>query len=146
MISIFLVVIAITKCQRAKILPIRVLCLICLEKSWITVTIKKIPAGKCNSYMRMLQMNPPNDWLRTGWARDSQTCTWLVYSLFCVICSLKNNAFSVLHYVIKVTLHYLMLHCFKIHSVLELSCTALGCLLAIHVILYSLMTVFCSKK
>ena len=35
-------------------------------------------------------------------------------------CSIENNAFSVLHYVIKVTLHYLMLHRFEIHSPLEL--------------------------
>ena len=47
-------------------------------------------------------------------------------------CSLENNAFSVLHYVIKVTLHYLMLHRFEIHSALELSRTALlGCRLLV---------------
>ena len=46
-------------------------------------------------------------------------------------CSIENNAFSVLHYVIKVTLHYLMLHRFEIHSPLELSRSALqGCRLA----------------
>ena len=28
--------------------------------------IKKIPACKCDSYMYMLQMNPPDDWLKTG--------------------------------------------------------------------------------
>ena len=39
-------------------------------------------------------------------------------------CSLENNALSVLHYVIKVTLHYLMLHRFEIHG-LELSRTTL---------------------
>ena len=38
----------------------------------------------------------------------------------------ENNALSVLHYVIKVTLH-LMLHLFEIHSALELSRTALLC-------------------
>ena len=38
-------------------------------------------------------------------------------------CSLENNAFSVLHYVIKVTLHYLTLHRFETHSALELSRT-----------------------
>ena len=43
----------------------------------------------------------------------------------------RNNAFSVLHYVIKVTLHFLMLHRFQIHSPLELSRSALqGCRLA----------------
>ena len=36
--------------------------------------------------------------------------------LFYITCSLVNNAFSVLHYVIKVTLHYLTLHRFGIHS------------------------------
>ena len=35
-------------------------------------------------------------------------------------CSLENNAFSVLLYVIKITLHGLMLHRFEIHSALEL--------------------------
>ena len=50
---------------------------------------------------------------------------------------LKNThtarGFSVLHYVIKVTLHYLMLHRFEVHSALELSRTALlGCSLAIN--------------
>ena len=55
----------------------------------------------------MMQMNPPDDWLKTGWARDSQTRTQLVDSLICVIDrSLENNAFSVLHYVINVALHY----------------------------------------
>ena len=44
--------------------------------------------------------------------------------LFCITCSLEKNAFSVLHYFIKVTLHYLMLHRFKIHSALELLRTA----------------------
>ena len=42
-------------------------------------------------------------------------------------CSLENNAVSVLHYVKKVTLHYLTLHRFEIHSALELSRTALLC-------------------
>ena len=42
-------------------------------------------------------------------------------------CSLENNAFSVLHYVKKVTLHYLMLHRFEIHSALELSRKDLLC-------------------
>ena len=36
-------------------------------------------------------------------------------------CSLENNAFSVLHYVIKVTLHYPTLHRFETYSALELS-------------------------
>ena len=53
-------------------------------------------------------------------------CTW----------SHENNAFSVLHYVIKVTLNYLMFHRFEIHSSLELSRMAFlmssrGCSLAI---------------
>ena len=57
-------------------------------------TIKKMPAGKCDSYTRMLQINPPEDWLKTGWARDSQTSTRLVDSLLfhvfarerCILC------------------------------------------------------------
>ena len=49
----------------------------------------------------------------------------LMESLFCITCLLENNAFSVLHYVKKVTLYYLMVHCFKIHSAMEASHTAL---------------------
>ena len=51
-----------------------------------------------------------------GWAWDS---------LFCTTSSLENNALSVVHYVINVTLHYYMLHLFEIHSALELSHMAL---------------------
>ena len=36
-----LLVIAIAKCQRAKILPIRARCSICFEMSWITVIHEK---------------------------------------------------------------------------------------------------------
>ena len=45
---------------------------------------------------------------------------------------IRHIVFSVLYYVIKVTLHYLMLHRFEIHSALELSRTPalLGCCLA----------------
>ena len=76
-------------------------------------------------------MNQPDDWLKTGWAQNSQTRTRLVDSLLCITCSLENNTFFVLHYVIKGTLHYLMLHGFEIHSVLELSRAVLfGCRLA----------------
>ena len=90
---------------------------------------KKIPAGKCDSYTRkmdIMQMNPPDDWFTTGFARDSQTLTRIVDSLLCITCSLGNNAFSVLHYFIKVTLHHLMLHRFEIHSALGLSRKALS--------------------
>ena len=89
-------------------------CCICLLEFFVNFkpkNDKKIPLGKCDSFTRMLQMNPPDDWLKTGWAWDSQTRTWLMISLFCIACLLKNNAFSVLHYIIKVTLHYLMLQC-----------------------------------
>ena len=61
-------------------------------------------------------IHPTIGWRRRGWARDSQTRARLVDSLLCITCSLENNAFSVLHYVIKVTLHYLMLHRFEIHQ------------------------------
>ena len=30
-------------------------------------------------------------WLRTGWALDSQTCTWLLDSLLCIMCSLEKQ-------------------------------------------------------
>ena len=48
------------------------------------------------------------------------------YIILCT-CLLENNAFSVMHYVENVTLHYLTLHRFEIHSALELSRTALLC-------------------
>ena len=35
---------------------------------------------------------------------------------FCITCLLKNNAFSVLHYITNVALHYYMLHRSKISS------------------------------
>ena len=66
-----------------------------------------------------MQMNPTEDWLKTEWARHSQTRARLVDSLLFITCSLENNVFSVLHYVIKVTLHYLKLHRFEIHSALK---------------------------
>ena len=64
---------------------------------------------------------------------------------------LENNTFSVLHYIIKVTLAHLTLHRFEIHSTLELSCTALcchltktrGCLLAINYLTYIIFTNSC---
>ena len=59
---------------------------------------------------------PPDDCLKTGWARDSQTRTRLVDSLICITCSLENNELSVLHYVINVALHYWVLHRFEIFS------------------------------
>ena len=49
-------------------------------------------------YAYVAKVNPPNDWLKRGWARDSQTRTRLVGSLFCITCSLENNAFCVLRY------------------------------------------------
>ena len=36
---------------------------------------------------------------------DSQACTRLLDSLFCIMCLLENNAFSVLNYVIRLALH-----------------------------------------
>ena len=69
------------------------------------------------SHTRMLQINPADDWLMNeheGWTQDSQALTRLLDSLFCTItCSLENNAFSVLHYVVNVALHYYMLHRFE---------------------------------
>ena len=50
-----------------------------------------------------------------SWVRDSQTHTWLVDSLICITCSLENNGFSVLHYVM-VASHYSMLHRLEIFS------------------------------
>ena len=65
--------------------------------------------------------NPPDDWLKTGSARDSQTRTRPVDSLICITCSLQNNAFSVLHYVV-VALHYFMLHRF-VDSLICITCS-----------------------
>ena len=59
--------------------------------------------------------DPPDDWLKTRWARDSQTRARLVDSLICITCALENNALSVLHYVMA-ALHYSMLHRFEIFS------------------------------
>ena len=54
----------------------------------------------------------------------TNTHTGLVDSLFCFTCLLENNTFSVLRYLIKVILHYLMLYRFEIYSALELLRTA----------------------
>ena len=48
------------------------------------------------SHTHMMQINPPDDWLKTGSTRDSQARTRLVDSLICITCSLENNAFFVL--------------------------------------------------
>ena len=59
---------------------------------------------------------PPDYWLKMVWAQGSQTRTQLLDSLFCITCSLKINAFSVLHYAMKIALNYCMLHQFEIFS------------------------------
>ena len=48
------------------------------------------------NHTHMMQIDPPDDWLKTGWTRDSQARTRLVDSLFCITCSPENNAFFVL--------------------------------------------------
>ena len=107
---------------------------------WITITIKNSSGQMWQLYMHMLQMNPLyNNWLTMGWARDSQTCTQPVDSLFCITCLLENNAFSVLHCIIKVPLHFLMWHRFEIvHGFIRLPPCSLAssrdCSLAIHVL------------
>ena len=55
------------------------------------------------SYTRMMQINPPDDWLKTGWTRDSQARTRLVDSLFCITRSLQNHASFVLLFFFLVT-------------------------------------------
>ena len=72
----------------------------------------KIPAGNVTD-IAWDGNDPPNDRLKTGWAGDSWTRTRLMDSLICITCSLGNNAFSALHY-IMVTLHYSMLPRFEI--------------------------------
>ena len=56
-----------------------------------------------------MQMEKKNE-NKEGCTWDSQARTRLVESLFCIMCMLKNNAFSVLHYIINVALHRYMLH------------------------------------
>ena len=80
----------------------------------LAASYKKIPAGKCDR-CGVGWNDPPDDWLKTGWARDSQTHTRLVDSLICIKFSLENNAFSVPHSVMA-ALHDSMLHRFKIFS------------------------------
>ena len=60
------------------------------------------------NHTRMMQIHPPDDWLKTGQTRDSQARTRLVdsSSVLYHVLARKHNAFSVLHYVIKVTLPY----------------------------------------
>ena len=81
------------------------------------------------SHTRMMQINPPDDWLKTGWTRDSQARTRLVDSLFYITCSLENNAFFVLFSLLPyISTCYLNLRFFL---PLEQSRTALlGCRLA----------------
>ena len=72
----------------------------------------KIPASKCDSYtrmMQMMQMNLPADWPKTGLARDSQTRTRFVdspilYHVFarkqCILCSsLRHKSYLTLLFV-----------------------------------------------
>ena len=50
---------------------------------------------------------------------------------FCITCLLKNNVFSVLHYITNVALHYYMLHQSKIFSAPgTIAPSLLGCHLA----------------
>ena len=76
---------------------------------------KKIPAAKCAAIYAYAYAANSNA-SKAGWTRDSQACTRLVDSLFCITCSLENNAFAALHYVISVALHYSMLHRFETFS------------------------------
>ena len=57
-------VVAIARCQQAKILPVRA-----QFNLWICHKLQQqqiFPAGKCDSYTRILEMNPLDDWLKTG--------------------------------------------------------------------------------
>ena len=77
------------------------------------------------------------DVMSTGLTNTHMACG------FCITCLLKNNVFSVLHYITNVALHYYMLHQSKIfsapgtiaHVSIRLSPRSLassrGCLLAI---------------
>ena len=90
---------------------------------------KNSSSGTATAIAYNLNEYPADDWLKTGWAKDSQTYTRLMDSLICIMCSLENNGFSVLHCVINIALHYYkMLHWRKIFLPLELLHTALlGC-------------------
>ena len=82
-------------------------------------------ANDANEYTRLLVEGG----ISTGLSNTHTTR--LMDSLLCITCSLENNAFSVLHNVRKVILHYLcyIARRFEIHSALELS-ALLGCRLA----------------
>ena len=72
--------------------------------------------------------DPPDDWLKTGSARDSLSGLSWIHSLICITRSLENNAFSVLYYVMFALLCYIDSRFFL---PLEQSRTApLGCHLA----------------
>ena len=62
------------------------------------------------SHTRMMQINPPEDWLKTGWTQDSQVRTRLVDSLFCIMCSSKTMHSLFFGSFFFVTLPYFMLH------------------------------------
>ena len=62
------------------------------------------------SHTRMMQINPPEDWLKAGWTQDSQVRTRLVDSLFCIMCSSKTMHSLFFGSFFFVTLHYFMLH------------------------------------
>ena len=104
----------VAKCQRAKILSIGARA---FKVSHVSVIYRHVTHSSHKSYLTLpyvtsLRVHSALELLRT--------------------CSLETNAFSVLHYVIKITLHCLMLHRFEIHSTLELLRTAfLFCRLAV---------------
>ena len=129
--------------------------LICFKDTNFATLLFFLAGGKYDSCTRMMQMNPRHPTI--DWRRDEHGTlkhargSWILCSASHVrsktMHSLRRAPFDtsqwliglpwlnvidltwlVLHYVIKVTLHYLMLHRCEIHSAMELSRMALlGC-------------------
>ena len=77
---------------------------------------KKNSSGQMRQISRRMEMIHPT----IGWRRDEHGTHKHAHgscmdSLTCITCSLENNAFSVLHYVM-VALHYSVLHRFETFS------------------------------
>ena len=70
----------------------------------------KNPAGKWDSYARMMQimqMNPPDDWLMTGWAWNTAIGFSVLYHLFAqkqfILCSaLRHKSYLRVSYVTSI--------------------------------------------
>ena len=72
---------------------------------------KKSPAGKCAAIRVCCKwIQPMIGWMNTKDEHRTHKHSHDSWILCSITCSLENNAFSVLHYVVNVALHYYMLH------------------------------------